>query len=563
MKSKRRRALREYGLMLLLGVMLLLVMWFGISYHEEFERNLTEKYRQQLTGTAAMARQGILSFFEKFSQNLIQLSHNPDIINLTQSDPGTTTDPGTDAMRSLYQVHKHEVNALILMDTSAGVVRRIAADTINPHFMMCIGNPLANPPVPADSVYVSDVFMNHRNEKSVTISCPVYKNGVKAGILRWMVTIESISRSFAGQVKSNPEIYHMILDEDGRLLTGEPSYRNWLCGNLCKCGDFKLPVPLIDAYGNLSESGSGKIILLPLGCEVYAAWDGFMAGKHPWKMAVLIPARELDEAMQKHGLITYGMTALILIILLLMAWSFFSVRMKKSKLETDTRYLSQLAEAHRQLSLEKEERLLAQIGGQETERERISRELHDGLGQGLMALRLKFKSLPKKREPNAPELGDMELLLDEIVEDIRRISSDLAPSGLYELGISKALEHYCKQLSERTGVPVEYVSFSMPQFGNDKIQIHLFRIAQEALSNAIRHAEATEINVQLLGRKGLITLLIQDNGIGFRYDISLLPSGNGLRNIRDRVAILKGEFHIDSAPGEGCTIHIKIPVQND
>lgn len=562
MKSMHRRALRDYGLMLLLGVMLILVMWFGNSYHSEFERNLTEKYRQQLTGTAAMARQGILGFFEKFSQNLIQLSHNPDIINLSQNVAGIADDPGTDAMRSLYKVHKHEVDALILMDTSAGVVRRIAADTITPHFMMCIGNPLANPPVPADSVYVSDVFMNHRNEKSVTISCPVYKNGVKSGILRWMVTLESISRSFASQTQSNPEICHIILDEDGRLLTGETSYRNWLCENLCKCGEFKLPLPVIEAYGNLSESGSGKIRLLPLGCEVYAAWDGFMAGKHPWKMAVLIPARELDEAMWKHGLITYGMTAVLLIILLLMAWSFFSVRMKKSKLETNTRHLSQLAEAHRQLSLEKEERLLAQIGGQETERERISRELHDGLGQGLLALRLKFKSLLKKRERSAEELVDMESLLDEIVEDIRRISSDLAPSGLYELGIGKALEHYCRQLSERTGVSVEFVSFSMPPIEDGKIQIHLFRIAQEALSNAIRHSEATEINVQLLGRKGLITLLIQDNGKGFRFDNRQLPSGNGLRNIHDRLAILGGEYHIDSAPGEGCAIHIKIPVQN-
>ncbi|HRZ42329.1 MAG TPA: histidine kinase [Bacteroidales bacterium] len=562
MKSNHRTAFREWGLLLMLGIILLLVLQFGIVYHTEFERNLTEKYRQQLTGTAAMARQGILGFFEKFSQNLVQLSHNPDIIHLAHTDAAASDDPGTDAMRSLYKVHRHEVDALILMDTAAGVVRRIAADTITPHFMMCIGNPLANPPVPADSVYVSDVFMNHRNEKSVTISCPVYENGIKTGILRWMVTIESISRSFAGQTQDNPGIGHIILDDEGRLLTGEASYHGWLCRNLCKCGNIKLPVPLIDGYGELSEKGSGKIRLLPLGCEVYAAWDGFLAGRHPWKMVVMIPAGELDQAMWKHGLITYGMTALILIILLLMAWSFFSVRMKKAKLETDTRYLSQLAEANRLLSAEKEDRLLAQIGGQETERERISRELHDGLGQGLLALRLKFKSLLAKKDPGTDELVGMELLLDEIVEDIRRISADLAPSGLYELGISKALEHYCKQLSERTGVAVEYVSFSMPHIEDDRIRIHLFRIAQEALSNALRHSGATEINVQLLGRKGKITLLIQDNGKGFVPDISPSPAGNGLRNIRDRVSILKGELLIDTAPGEGCTIHIKIPVQN-
>ncbi len=563
MKEKTGQKLREWGLLALLGILLVLVVWFGISYHTEFEYNLTEKYRQQLSGTASTARQSILGYFEKFSQNLVYLSHHEEITKLVEKEESAFYPANMDVMQNLFSIHRHEVDALILMDTSARVIRRVAADTISPHFMMCIGNARANPPVPADSVYVSEVFMNHRNEKSVTISCPVYQNGKKTGILRWMVTIESISRNFADQAKTNPEICYVLTDEEGRLLTSETTYRNWLCNNLCRCGDFKLSVPFIENYTEIPGQGSGKLRLLPLGCEVYAAWDGFMAGGHQWKMMVMIPAGELDDAMWKHGLITYGMTGLLLLILLMMAWSFFSVRIKKSRLETSTRYLAALAEAQSQLTLEKEERLLAQIGGQEGERKRISRELHDGLGQGLLALRLKIKAQSADYRIKQNDKAEIERLIDEIIEDIKRISADLAPSGLHELGIDKALRRYCEVLSSRSGKNIEYVSFNPPVFPEEPTQIHLFRIAQEALSNVIRHSQATEINVQLLGGKEKATLLIQDNGNGFDYDPGHPPAGNGIRNIRDRVSILRGGLNIVAAPGEGCTITIKIPMKDE
>ncbi|MFO7722407.1 MAG: ATP-binding protein, partial [Bacteroidales bacterium] len=131
------------------------------------------------------------------------------------------------------------------------------------------------------------------------------------------------------------------------------------------------------------------------------------------------------------------------------------------------------------------------------------------------------------------------------------------------LGIDKALNRYCREMTERSGVRIEYVSYGihLPP-GNDS-STQIFRIAQEALTNAIRHGQPSEINVQLLGSRDKITLVIQDDGSGFDPAVVRFKKGTGLDHMRDRVTILHGTFELDSAPGAGTTITVKIPSEHE
>jgi signal transduction histidine kinase len=564
MKRRFWANIRGIWLILLQGVLLIGLLWFGNRYHTEFEDNLTGKYRQQLSNTAATARLSVISYFEKFSQNLINLSHHPEVIRMAVSHnapPGYAHCP----LENLYNVHQGEIDALILMDTSSLVIKRIANDTADLHHMMCIGNERANPRVPLDSVYFSDIFINHKDQKAITISCPVYDQGKRVGILRWMITIESINNHLLHAVDQDPNVHFAITDEEGRLLSNTEAYLSWLCENLCRCGEIKIYGALVRNYSTLGRDSSGKLNLQPLGCEVYAAWTNFVVGEKEWKLLVMMPGKGLDEALWKHGAITYGLTSVVLILVLSLTILYFTTRMKKARLETEASYLARLAETQTLLNEEREERLSAQITGQERERHRISRELHDGLGQLLLAMKLKIRNKGDRVSSglNTETSSEVSAILNEMIDEVKRISYGLSPAILLELGIDKALNRYCREMAERSGVTIEYVSYGINQPPDEESSTHLFRITQEALTNAIRHGNPSEVNVQLLGSREKITMIIQDNGSGFDPAALKYQKGTGIDHMRDRVAILGGTFEIESAPRTGTTITVKTPFKHE
>jgi signal transduction histidine kinase len=558
-KFRKRFQLHSFiGLQLL---MLIGLIWFGISYHKEFEENLTGKYRQQLSNTAATARLSVLSYFEKFSQNLVYLSHQPEVINAARKGFPVEDSGVYCPLEHLFQIHKGEIDALILMDTSAMVIKRIANDTMDLHRMMCIGNPLANPHVPPDSTYYSDIIINHKNQKAITLSCPVYDGSVRIGILRWMITIESINNHFLQNIDRDKQIHFAITDIGGRLLSNTENYLDWLCQNMCKCEELKIHGSVVQGYNELSANGSGKLSMNPPGCDVYAAWSSFSVGDKSWKLMVMMPARTLDHALWNHGVITYGLTFLVLLIMLSITIIYYTTRLKQSKLETEKQYLGQLAESHRLLNEERANRLSYQIIGQEQERRRISMELHDGLGQLLLSMRLRLKQAQEEHNCRSQNCNDeIEGMLNNTISEIRRISNGLSPVMLLELGIVKALDRYCAEMASHSGIRIDYVSYGIQDTLPTEISTHLFRIVQEALTNAIRHSEPVEINIQLLGSREKITLMVQDDGKGFNYTAGRPGTGHGIDHMRDRVSILNGTFEMQSQPGSGTVIIIKIPL---
>ena len=202
---------------------------------------------------------------------------------------------------------------------------------------------------------------------------------------------------------------------------------------------------------------------------------------------------------------------------------------------------------------------------QEEERRRISRELHDQLGQLLTAMRLRLESLA--REAHADEERQD---LNALIESTRRLDAEidflaweLRPSMLDDLGLAPALESYAREWSEHTGIPVE---FHARGFGEDRLtwllETNLYRIAQEALNNVAKHAQATNVEIILELNAKEAVLIVGDNGQGF------VPQNKGdnvrdmgLTGVRERAALMRGTVEIESAEGQGTTVFVRMPAQ--
>jgi len=209
-------------------------------------------------------------------------------------------------------------------------------------------------------------------------------------------------------------------------------------------------------------------------------------------------------------------------------------------------------------------RQLAQrvVRSQEEERARLSRDLHDGISQWLVSIKLQIEAAlvrlngtPEQAATARAGFEKTATQINGVLAEVRRISHDLRPAILDDLGLAAALEHLCGEWRDAAGAGVEIVFENQAQAGDgaalpDVVNTVLFRIAQEALTNIARHAGASRIKVRLYQGHNLLMLQVQDNGHGF--DLGQVDDhsrhGIGLRNMRERIEAVGGELGIDSSP---------------
>jgi len=218
------------------------------------------------------------------------------------------------------------------------------------------------------------------------------------------------------------------------------------------------------------------------------------------------------------------------------------------------------------------------LAAREEEKRRIARELHDDLGQRLSALKMDMAMLGTDVKEGRPaeevleEIHAMNGVIDETVASVRRIASDLRPALLDELGMLPAIEWLANDFASRYGlaVTVEGEDAEVPE----QTAIAVFRIAQEALSNVVRHAQARSVQIHLGCEDGRIDLQVQDDGVGSTgWDRQSPANANanvnanrrslGLLGIRERARLLGGSVVIDTAPGRGFRLHVRIPGDAD
>lgn len=209
--------------------------------------------------------------------------------------------------------------------------------------------------------------------------------------------------------------------------------------------------------------------------------------------------------------------------------------------------------------------LAAQLqAAREEERTRIAREIHDELGQALTGLKLDLAWLGTRRpRGNSGALRQIDMSIttriDETMEVVRRIASELRPSVLDQLGLEAAIEWLVQEATQRTGIAVTLQAEEFPKLP-DEVASHAFRIIQEALTNVTRHSKATRVDVTVRRLETAIILGVEDNGVGFMpQSLSGLRS-LGLVGMRERALACGGSLMIRGKPGEGTAIIVTIPV---
>lgn len=205
------------------------------------------------------------------------------------------------------------------------------------------------------------------------------------------------------------------------------------------------------------------------------------------------------------------------------------------------------------------------VTAQEEERRRISRELHDEAGQSLTALKLRLQMLqmevPPKFESMRQSIGEVVELTDMTMQHIRLLAQDLRPPVLDTLDFATILRGYCRDFARRTQIQTSYEGDNLPALP-DSLKTFLYRFLQETLTNVAKHADASEVQVELQCGTDEVSLMVADDGLGFLPDRAFglnAASGIGLVGIRERLSLLGGWLEIQSAPGEGSRLTAHIP----
>lgn len=198
---------------------------------------------------------------------------------------------------------------------------------------------------------------------------------------------------------------------------------------------------------------------------------------------------------------------------------------------------------------------------QEDERRRLARDLHDGIGQNLTALKHRLTQVAGDIPPaQRAGLEAAITLCSDTLDDTRELSRLLRPPILDDLGLEPALRWLARSISESCGVEVELQVEPLPAL-DDELQTLLFRVAQEALNNASKHADAGNLLVRLVARKGRLQLQVVDDGRGCDPQAALGSGGSGLGGMRERLRLYGGAFEIQSSPGAGTRITASVPIE--
>jgi signal transduction histidine kinase len=235
-------------------------------------------------------------------------------------------------------------------------------------------------------------------------------------------------------------------------------------------------------------------------------------------------------------------------------------------LKKSERHYAQLLEQSNRLQEQLRDLSRQVLSAQEDERKKISRELHDVIGQTLTGINIRLATLKKESASATKELdrniAHTQRLVEHSVSIVHRFARELRPAALDDLGLIPALHSFMKSFTERTGVRVSLTAYAMVERMDTAKRTVLYRVAQEALANVARHARASRVEVIIQKLAQSICMKIKDDGQSFRVDGVLHANGSkrlGLLGMRERLEMVDGSFDVESTPGKGTTIIAQIP----
>lgn len=248
------------------------------------------------------------------------------------------------------------------------------------------------------------------------------------------------------------------------------------------------------------------------------------------------------------GIVSLG--TLLFTVLSLLLWVLYRNKNHKHRLQ---------AEQLRTMEQEAEIRLMqALIRGEEKERTRIAQELHDGIGGMLAAIQMHF-SASRNRQPEAvpaqQNMDEIMKMLENAADEVRKTAHNLMPDILIKHSFEEALQLYCEQINSGGKLQVDLQIHGAINALPKSVELSLYRVVQELIQNIIKHAGASQAIIQINQQEKVISIMIEDNGTGFRPDGN--HSGIGMQNLKSRVQALQGFLSIESAEGAGTTVYME------
>jgi signal transduction histidine kinase len=236
-------------------------------------------------------------------------------------------------------------------------------------------------------------------------------------------------------------------------------------------------------------------------------------------------------AMEKEKILYMWIILLVTVVLIaLLLLYLYSKRLSRQKIKQ--------LEQEKQISTTK-----SVIEGETTERKRLARDLHDGLGGMLSAVKINLDNLD--------HIQNARTLLDSSIDELRRVARNLMPVSLIRLGLKASLEDFCGSFPN-----VRFQFYGEEKRSTENLELLIYRCVHELVNNAVKYSEATSINVQLFQNENNISLTVHDNGCGF--DPKKVKPGMGLKNLKDRLTVFNGALDIVSEPGKGTEVNVEL-----
>ncbi|HJV20027.1 MAG TPA: ATP-binding protein [Sediminibacterium sp.] len=270
------------------------------------------------------------------------------------------------------------------------------------------------------------------------------------------------------------------------------------------------------------------------------------------EMEIKYQAAQKDLQLHKSRNYMYITIAGLVVALSAAAFFFLRFRNKKQAHQRELKSLQQ----------QKEIQLMqATMQGEERERSRIARDLHDGVAGMLAAVKMHFSSIPSEAEMLMQTEGYRQgiRLLDEAAGELRKTSHNLMPEILLQHGLDEALRRYCNSLNNSKTISIQYDSWGDIDRFSDAFELSVYRIVQELINNIVKHSKSTQAIVQLTQQNDLLCISIEDNGIGFNTD-KMQTEGIGLVSLRSRVRAMNGKIELNASEKNGVTAYLEFEI---
>ena len=344
-----------------------------------------------------------------------------------------------------------------------------------------------------------------------------------------------------------------LISTDKTFLIDNKNYYNELAITYSKLGDSKNAYYWSQKYIQLSDSLYDSKFQKDV-VELEAKYN---KAENENKIIKLKSQKEKIELKAKNSQLNswlFGSLALFLLLGIGFLWNFYR-NQKKLSVQNET-ILNQEIESLE--NRKKTEVVQALLQGEDVERKRIARDLHDGLGSMLSGLKLNFSEISYINSiENSVNFSKVTTQLNNSITELRSISQNLMPETLIKLGLESALRDLCVSLSSKK-TEIEFQSNAIQKNSIESEQITIYRIIQEIVNNALKHSEAKEILVSCSQNENIFFITIEDDGKGFDTNLYSKFNGMGLKNIKNRVEFLRGKLEVDSDENRGTIFSIEL-----